>query len=145
MAAWLLPERGQLPLATWGGAAGGGAAWLFHAAIIHYLGAGGRRGSGLPTAAGAVIGGLLVHLLTLPGVGRLPVVLIAAAWPSAVGGLSCRLALRHGLEASPARGTAAGSERSIRGGRERGQAGVVEALGLAVTVASVLSLLRALP
>ena len=144
MAAWLLPERGQLPLATWGGVAGGGAAWLFHAAIIHYLGAGRRRGSGLPAAAGAVIGGLLVHLLTLPGVGRFPVVLISAAWPAAVGGFSCRLALRRGVEATPARGAAAASERSMRGRRERGRAGIVEALGLTVTVASVLSLLLAL-
>ncbi len=142
VAGGLLPAPGPLPLALAGAAAGGAAAWLFHAAILHYLEAGPRRAYGLPTAAGAVIGGFLVHLLTLPGVGRLPVVLICAAWPAVVGSLSCRLALRRGAAGSPA----GGAEPGTRGRREQGRAGLVEAMGrLAITVASVLSLLRALP
>lgn len=141
----LLPGPGPLPLALEGAAAGGGGAWLFHAAILHYLEAGPRRASGLPTATGAVIGGLLVHLLTLPAVGRLPVVLICAAWPAVVGSLSCRIALRRRAAGSPTEGAAPAAERGTRAERERGRAGIVEVMGLAITVASVLSLLRALP
>ncbi|MDE0083484.1 MAG: hypothetical protein OXT72_12645 [Gammaproteobacteria bacterium] len=85
---------------------------------------------------GALLGGILVHVLTLPDAGRIPVVLVSAGWPAVTGSLSCRLATGgdRSWQATPGRDPAAGRPARI-----------VAVTGLAVTVASVLSLLRALP
>ena len=132
----LLPAPGSLPFSLAGAAAGCAAAWLFHAAVHRCLGDGPARAPGIPAAAGGLLGGVLVHVLTLPDAGRIPVVLVSAAWPAVTGTLSCRLAAGGGRPGQAPPGTDPAGGRSTR---------IVAATGLAVTVASVLSLLRALP
>lgn len=136
----LLPASGSLPLSPVGAAAGCAAGWLFHAAVHRCFGDGAARSPWIPAGAGALLGGILVHVLTLPDAGRIPVLLASAAWPAVTGSLSCRLATGASRSGEAAPGGMRG--RDPAGGRP---ARIVAATGLAVTIASVLSLLRALP
>ncbi len=122
-----------LPFAWQGAVSGGASAWLFHHATGLMLGVRPARGDAGVVVLGALLGGVLAHVL-LSGGARPLVIATSSAWTATVGFASYR-----SLHRSQADSRSLGPATQRTGEVLRSRA--VQALGVGITLASMLSLL----